>query len=630
MWNRWSSPGRGLHAAMPAAMAFLSWAMTEARSGPPEDPAIRSPSAIVATADGKTLYLACPRSGEAVAIDAASGAVRSRIKVPGDPRGLALRPDGSRLFATCPSATSQIHEIDPATGKVLATFRGGHTSTGPVLSPDGKSLLVCDRFDGRVTIHDLATHAAVARIAVPREPISAAVTPDGKTLLVAHHLPDENAIGAEVAATVSLVDLPARRLAGALKLPPGSTLLREIRISPDGRVAAVAHNLARFQMPTTQVDRGWMNTAAVTLIDVPAKALINTVLLDEIDRGAANPWAVAWSADGKTLAVSHAGTHDVSLIDAPALLAKLRAMPTRIDASRGQDPYSASRIAADVPNDLALLVGLRTRVPLTGNGPRAIAFAGKSLFVAGYFSDSIDRIDVATGPPHSTRLAEAPRAETTAERRGERLFNDASIAFQGWQSCASCHSDDGRIDGLAWDLLNDGLGNPKNTRSLLWSHRTPPAMSMGVRDTAETAVRSGMTHILFAAPSEDSAVALDAFLKSLAPIPPPRVRPPDSVGRGAALFRDPAVGCDRCHAGDLRTDQKAHDVGTSGAYDAGQLRFDTPALVELWRTAPYLHDGSSASLRDLLTTRNRGDRHGRTSHLAPEQIDALVAYLLSL
>ena len=58
--------------------------------------------------------------------------------------------------------------------------------------------------------------------------------------------------------------------------------------------------------------------------------------------------------------------------------------------------------------------------------------------------------------------------------------------------------------------------------------------------------------------------------------------------------------------------------------------FDTPTLVELWRTAPYLHDGSARTIRDVLMRRNPRDQHGTTSHLNDEQIDELAAYVLSL
>ncbi|MCX6626005.1 MAG: hypothetical protein NTW28_00045, partial [Candidatus Solibacter sp.] len=70
--------------------------------------------------------------------------------------------------------------------------------------------------------------------------------------------------------------------------------------------------------------------------------------------------------------------------------------------------------------------------------------------------------------------------------------------------------------------------------------------------------------------------------------------------------------------------------GTRGRFDKPTDRFETPTLVEIWRTAPYLHDGSVATMRDVLTTANLQDKHGKTSHLTPQQIDDLAAYLLSL
>jgi cytochrome c peroxidase len=75
---------------------------------------------------------------------------------------------------------------------------------------------------------------------------------------------------------------------------------------------------------------------------------------------------------------------------------------------------------------------------------------------------------------------------------------------------------------------------------------------------------------------------------------------------------------------------KSYDVDTRGPLDGKADTFDTPTLIELWRTAPYLHDGSVATLRDLLTLANQHDRHGKTSHLTADQIMDLCEYLLSL
>ena len=59
-------------------------------------------------------------------------------------------------------------------------------------------------------------------------------------------------------------------------------------------------------------------------------------------------------------------------------------------------------------------------------------------------------------------------------------------------------------------------------------------------------------------------------------------------------------------------------------------KFDTPSLVEIYRTGPYLHNGSAATLREVVVERNRKDEHGTTTHLNEEQVADLVAYLMSL
>ena len=70
-----------------------------------------------------------------------------------------------------------------------------------------------------------------------------------------------------------------------IRLPNGSSSVRGICISPDGKQVYVTHILSRYQMPTTQLDRGWMNTNTLSIIDVQTKKLLNTVLLDDVDLG---------------------------------------------------------------------------------------------------------------------------------------------------------------------------------------------------------------------------------------------------------------------------------------------------------------------------------------------------------
>jgi len=575
-----------------------------------------APGAMAASADGQRLFIACAAANRVLVMDAKRGMVRRVIVVPGSPSGLALSSDDRRLFVTCASPESTVAVFDTANGRLQNKLRAGHTAMAPLLNHAGRTLYVCNRFDNDVSVIALPGGREIARIAVSREPVADALTPDGRWLLVANHLQTGRADVPDIAAAVSVIDTTANRVAKTIVLPNGSGLLRGVAVSPDGGLAAVTHVLSYNYLPTTQVDRGWLNCNALTLLDLSRLQPLGTVLLDEVDRGAANPWAVAWTADGRRLLVTHAGTDELSVIEAPALIKKLAGTAT----------------AQESADDLAFLVGIRHRVALPLKGPRALAVSGARAYVAGYFSDNLVAVDLAAATPNFTAIPLSEPRPLSSIRRGEMLFNDAGLCFQEWQSCASCHSSDGRVDGKNWDLLNDGIGNPKNTHSLLLSHRTPPAMSEGVRDTAEEAVRAGIQHVLFSTQPEEVAVALDDYLKSLTPVPSPHLihgRLSASALRGKRLFEDARVGCADCHPPGLFTSLQSYDVGTRSAWDHTSA-FDTPSLIEMWRTAPYLHDGSAATVNDVLTKRNPHDQHGRTSHLTPAELADLADYLLSL
>ena len=597
-----------------------------------------SPTALAASPDGKTLFIACGAADRLLVFDLATRRVKNSVKVPDSPTGLVLSADGKMLFVTCAAPESQICVVNTVRARVNDRFPAGHTAMSPVLSPDGKTLFVCNRFDDDVSVFDLATKKEKCRIPVRREPVAAAITPDGKHLLVANLLHTGRADTDHVGAVVSVIDTASCKVVDDLWLPNGSGSLNDIRVSPDGKYAVVTHILSRFHLPTTQLDRGWMNTNAKTIIELAQMRVLNTVLLDTIDRGAANPWGVAWSADSKTLVVAIAGTHEVGVTDFPALLAKLaKVTPEAAAAPSLALPYSgaASRVPSDVPNDLSFLVGVRERrrLPESDLGPRAVVIVGRRAYAANYFSDTLTAIDLDGEHPKLESIPLGPKPKLTAERQGELYFHDARICFQGWQSCATCHPGDARVDALNWDLLNDGIGNPKNNKSLLLVHSTPPAMSTGVRESAEAAVRAGIRHILFTVQPPDVADSMDAYLKSLKPVPSPRlIKGQFSVAakRGGRVFRDPSVGCTKCHVAPLFTDLKSYDVGTAGPLDREVKEFDTPTLVENWRTAPYLHDGSAATMREVLTTANPHDQHGKTSHLTADQINDLIEYLLSL
>lgn len=593
-----------------------------------------APAALATAPGGGELYVACAKSSRVSVLETRGFTEMRSIAVPANPSGLALSADGKTLYVTSSGPSSELVVIDVSAHKILRTIKVGHTAQSPVISPDGALVYVCNRFNNSVSVVDPLGGKELARIPVEREPVAAAITPDGKYLLVANHLHNGRSDEGVVAAKISVIDTATRKVTKELQLPNGSGLLHDVRISPDGRYACVVHVLAHYQLPTTQLERGWMNSNAMTLVDLSNLTLVNTVLLDNVDSGAANPWAAGWMADGRTLFVTHTGTHELSLIDFPAVLAKLAKIPEALVDQEAVPDGAVSRIQSDVPSDLSFLAGLRIRVPLKGKGARAAVVCGERIVVADYFTDTLESID--PRKDQATSLVQYPLGNTQAMsvvRKGESLFNDATLCFQGWQSCASCHTDDARTDALNWDLINDGIGNPKNSKSLLYSHVTPPVMSLGIRENAEKAVRSGIRYILFTTQPEEVPAAMDEWLKTLKPIPSPHLENGHltaAAQRGQKVFESSEARCASCHKGTYMTDLQHHEVGTACSTDKPGEPFDTPTLLEMWRTAPYLHDGSSITLKEVLTVKNAQDRHGRTSHLTPKQIDDLVEYLLSL
>jgi len=595
-----------------------------------------SPQAIVAFGDGNLLYIAQGSARQVAVFDPSSAKVTETIDVPAEPTGLAISATGSYLYVTCAEPKGCLCVIDTDTNTIIKQIPAGHGARSPVLSPDGNNLYVCNRFDNDVSVINTQDNKHVARINVLREPFAADITPDGKWLFVGNHIPAGPPDAESVACKVSVINTKALNIDISIPLPNGSIGIHDITVSPAGRYVYVSHILARYTVPTSQLERGWINTNALSIIDARNKELIETVLLDDVDNGAANPWAVSCTADCKYICVTHAGTHELSIIDAPALLEKIRNY--RNNEKRAQqsnmqyifDSYG-STFSSNIPNELSFLYGIRNRIKLCGKGPRAIAIVGSRVYVAEYFTDSITLVDMNKKPgPKTIALPLSPAPQMTRKRRGEMLFNDASICFQRWQSCASCHPGGGRVDALNWDLLNDGIGNPKNTKSLLLSHKTPPSMITAVRESAEAAVRSGIKHILFATCPEEDVVAIDEYLKSLKPVPSPYLvngKLSKSAQRGRKIFNK--AGCSSCHAGPLYTDLQKYNVSTGKDVDK-DVEFDTPTLVEVWRTAPYLFDGRAATIKEVLTTHNLGDKHGMTSNLTDNEIRDLAQFVLSL
>lgn len=576
-----------------------------------------SPSDLMLSKDRKTIHIAAHTGKKLLEFDLNTRKIARSIELPGEPTNLAMSRDGKTLYVSGGGHNGRIWVVEG--GQVVREIEAGHTPMSPVLSPDGKTLYVCNRFDTDVSIIDLSSGETTAHVPVLREPIAADISKDGRFLFVANHIPDGRADVDYVASKISVIDLQTRAVK-TIPLVNGAEGVRGLKVSPDGKKVFATHLMARFQVPTSQLERGWVSTDALSVIDAETQELEYTVLLDNVDQGFPNPWAIGFSNDGKTLVVSSAGNHEISLIDLPAMTEKVQAEAARTEGAAHLNAH----------NNLSFLSGIRKRVKLQGNGPRSLAVDGEFIYIGNYFSDNLEIVRFSEDWDIRSGLFElGAKQPITKARQGEIYFNDASLCFQNWLSCAVCHPD-ARTDAINWDLLNDGMGNPKNVKSMLLAHKTPRAMWLGVRADAETGVRAGIKHIQFAVRPESDAEAIDEYLKSLEPVPSPYLVDgtlSEAAQCGKATFEQ--VGCAHCHPAPLFTNLQMYDMGTTKGQDEG-LPVDVPQLVEVWRTAPYLHDGRAETVRDVITTFGHGDRHGKVSALSEQQIDELVEYILSL
>ena len=266
--------------------------------------------------------------------------------------------------------------LDAQSGKVLDAIHVGARPMGLVASRKANRLYVCNSGEASVSVIDASTMREITRVAAVREPVFAALSPDESRLVVSNALPLGAATDENLAAAVSVIDTNKLQAFAAVPLPGGSTNVRGICIDPTGRWAYCVHALAHFNLPATQLDRGWMTTSALSIIDLRAARREATVLLDSINEGAADPHAVAISPGGDALYVALAGTSQVQRVDLKTLHGLLagRLTPevstdvgqanTNVWQRIGKDPSAKADLAGDL---MAMdLAGLLRRPPPAG------------------------------------------------------------------------------------------------------------------------------------------------------------------------------------------------------------------------------------------------------------------------
>ncbi|MCA9641089.1 MAG: hypothetical protein KC492_10355, partial [Myxococcales bacterium] len=293
------------------------------------------------------------------------------------------------------------------------------------------------------------------------------------------------------------------------------------------------------------------------------------------------------------------------------------------------------------------------------------------LYVQGFMSRSVAVYDVSllinSGSNRAELISEVPT--TTSEAlapdvlAGKRIFYDSSdirMSRDNYLSCATCHLD-GEHDGRVWDFTNrgEGLRNTTTLRGkrggqgrLHWSGNFDEVQDF------EHDIRGAFGGLGFMQDSDFEAGRdtplgekkagvsqeldqLSAYLESLEKVPDSPFRTEYGsmsklAKQGQRLFD--RLECGSCHSGEAFTnsgDDTLYDVGTLSPSSGQRLGdtltgVDTPTLLGLWTTAPYLHDGSAQTLDEVLERAAKSGKHGDIQSLSADERKALVQYLLEL
>lgn len=346
--------------------------------------------------------------------------------------------------------------------------------------------------------------------------------------------------------------------------------------------------------------------------------------------------------------LSHAGRATGARLDQPSDIAFHPSLRLAVLVGRGTDNLVVVNTANKMAYGIAQLPeGSAPRsVVLSADGNRAYVLLSHQFRVA-----EVDLKTFLTDSPQGSRLAKPSRFSKAygadplapAARLGRQVFfssENSRLSQHGRFACATCHLDGGD-DQQVW-FIADGprqtpvlAGRLQGTGPFNWKG-THTQLKSNMQDTVQRMLGSGLT--------DAELTSLEQFLLTLPAPPNPNVAASGALTvaqeRGKAVFYSAKAACGSCHLGGTGTDGKLYDVGiaTKGedllqmSRSLGQdwRRFNTPSLAGLYGSAPYFHNGSAATLEDVLAMTSDLGLMGDTSDLTPEQRQDLMAYLLTL
>lgn len=566
------------------------------------------------SADGKWLACSNRDSGTVTVVDLSTNRKVHEVKVGKHPEGVSFLGSSHSLAVTI-YAEDQVVFLDADNGQVTGRMEVYDEPYGVVSNRAGTKIFVTLDYPGQVLEIDVASRKVLRELPAGKFVRGIAITADDSRIFVTEYY----------TGTIVALDVSTGAVADEWPGMSNDNLARQIVLHPSRPKGYIAHIRSRV----TAVHGEGSIFPYVSIIDtkrlapeesregrrrrVPMDAFVGALVT-------ANPWDCAISPDGKQFYVVFAGTDDMFVCHV-------------ID-----DDYKEMR------NRQFMKVGTNPRaVRVSPDNRHFYVYNALDFNVVAYNADTlreVAKIEVTKYPHDDLKL------------RGKILFYSAlqPMASRRWISCSSCHPD-GEPDGRTWHNP-EGLRNTQSLAGMAWTHPIHWSADRDEVQDFEHTIRGKLMQgrgLLYGTLNAELGKANSGLSKDLDALavysnshqltisPHAKKGLSDAAKRGKEIFFAKETRCAECHHGAYYCDSQPsdkivrHNVGT-GDDPAEKLppEYDTPSLLGLYRTAPYLHHGKAATLEEMLTTYNRGDKHGKTSQLKPEQLADLVEFLKSL
>ena len=590
-----------------------------------------SPYNLAVSPDGSKLFVVAQEGDALLIVDTETNEVIDKIAVGERPHSVIISSDGNTAFVSNQWADN-IYEIDLSSLKIIDTLKTGSGPAEMQFSPDEKFLYVVDSYSSEVSIIDLQTKTELKRLMAGNNPVAAELSPNGKQVYVTSRRTLPMPFGTSPMTELTVIDAATQRVKER-KVFKNAYIMENVAFTPSGDMAITTLIRPKNLIPAIQVERGWMMTHGIGIIEKGNDGRIIQLLTDEPNAYYSDPFDIVITPDGQKAFISHSGVDVITVIDLNAIR-KLLAESTQEEL----DYYSHH-------------LGISSRYVIkrikTGANPKGLELSpdGKILYVAERLEDKIAIINTETLESVNSIDLKGPSRITVA-RQGRRVFANSGGTFQNQYGCYTCHPD-AHEDGLVYNMAGTDMGrNLANVQTLRDIGDIPPYKWNGKNSSIYK--QDGMRFSTILTRTEafnyDDLDALVAYIVTGIKNPPNlRYNPTgdltDAQKRGKKVFYRTHTNCGKeipvenqcatCHPPPYFTNMKMADVGTLSDTDDPML-FDAPQLNNVYESAPYLHDGSAATLEELWTKFNDEDKHGVGNDMMKDQLNDLVEYLKSI